>query len=120
MVRGQRDGENGAGEQEEKELTGSEGILTGMGEEGEALGGLKRGQMPRGSTPGGPSRKGLTVVASRAKMAVKKAGSGGYGESDSKRRHKWAFNSIERRLVAAFCLSNRTPTSGGVLLRMSP
>ena len=74
-------------------------------------------RVPHGRTLGAPSRKGPTVVASRAEMAVKKAGSGGYGDSDSKRQHEWAFSSIERRLRQAFYLTDRTPHSAGAQLK---
>ena len=101
-------------------LTGRGVVAHGNGEEGEPLGALKRLRVPRGRTSGAPSRKGPTVVASRAEMAVKKASSGGYGDSDSKRRHEWALNSIERRLRQAFCLTDRTPHSAGAQLKNAP
>ena len=57
MVRGRRDGENGAGEWSGMRLTGSEGVLMGMEREGEALRGLKRGRSLMG-TRRGPLAKG--------------------------------------------------------------
>ena len=92
----------------------------GMGRKG-SLSGLYKGRGALWVHAGDPPReKGPTVVATRAEMAVKKAGSGGYGDSDSKRRHEWALNSIERRLRQAFCLTDRTPHSAGAQLKNAP
>ena len=63
-----------------------------MEREGELSGAFKKKADASWAHAGGPPReKGPTVVATRAEMAVKKAGSGGYGDSDSKRRHEEAF-----------------------------
>ena len=90
------------------------GIAHGNGEEGEPLGALKRQGSSVGARRGPPPReKGPTVVATRAEMAVKKGWLRRYGDSESKCRLEWAFNSIERRLRQAFYLTDRTPHSVG-------
>ena len=66
---------------------------------------------------GPPRERGRPLWGHRAGNAIKKASSDGYRDSGSKRRLEAAFNSIERHLRQAFCLTDRTPHSAGVQLK---